>query len=194
MSERVVLVDACGAEIGSAEKLAAHRAGRLHRAFSIFVFNGCGEMLLQQRAAGKYHSPRRWSNTCCGHPRPGEDTLQGARRRLREEMNLDCTLVPAFRFSYRADLGNGIVENEYDHVFVGRSDRDPVPDPDEVAAWRWASLDEVAHAVAAQPYAFTAWFPIALRHLLWHGVDAIGGRAEPYERFVQPYRANPYGE
>lgn len=192
MTERVVLVDAHDAEIGTAEKLAAHRAGSLHRAFSVFVFDGRGKVLLQRRAAGKYHSGGKWSNTCCGHPRPGEETLRAARRRLWEEMRLACWLAPVLRFRYRADLGGGMVENEYDHVFVGRCERDPVPDPDEVSAWRWERVDEVVRAVAAHPHAFSTWFPIALRHLLRRGVDP-GGRVERRERFAQRHRSRPYG-
>ncbi|HEX7957304.1 MAG TPA: isopentenyl-diphosphate Delta-isomerase, partial [Pyrinomonadaceae bacterium] len=118
-SEQLILVDADDRELGAGEKLEVHRAGALHRAFSVFVFDGRGRLLMQRRAAGKYHSGGLWSNTACGHPRPGEATRAAARRRLREEMGLDCELSAAFEFVYRAELGDSLVEHEYDHVFVG---------------------------------------------------------------------------
>jgi isopentenyl-diphosphate delta-isomerase len=143
MEERVILVDENDVERGTAEKLRAHAEGALHRAFSVIVFNRRGELLLQCRAGGKYHSAGLWTNTCCGHPRPGEDTLVAARRRLGEEMGIDCDLQPLFGLRYRADFANGLAENEYDHVFVGRYDGEPRPDPGEVQAWRWAPLDSL---------------------------------------------------
>lgn len=161
--EQVILVDGDDRAIGQMEKLAVHREGLLHRAFSVFVFDGDGRLLLQRRASGKYHSPGLWSNTCCGHPRPGEDTLAAARRRLVEEMGLRCELVPVHAFVYRADLGNGLWEHELDHVFVGTTRNAPQPHPDEVAEWRAmprAALEaELAHA----PGAFTVWFPQCVR-------------------------------
>lgn len=165
-SERVVLVNADDAEVGTAEKLEAHRMGHLHRAFSVFVFDSAGAMLLQRRAAGKYHSAGRWSNACCGHPRPGEDTGSAARRRLWEEMGLDCPLTPVIAFTYRAELGEGLVENEYDHVFVGWVDGDPHPDPSEADAWCWAPIGDLQWYLRRHPERFSAWFAIALGHLL----------------------------
>ena len=170
MIERVVLVDSQGVEIGTAEKMDAHRYPRLHRAFSVFVFNSTGEMLLQRRAPGKYHSPGKWSNACCGHPRPGEDPLDGARRRLEEEMGLDCALTEAFRFTYRADLGRDLVEYEYDHVFTGFSDAAPVPDATEADAWCWLPMKEVLQSLESQPALYTAWFGIAMHEMLNRGL------------------------
>ncbi|MBA3968651.1 MAG: isopentenyl-diphosphate Delta-isomerase [Gemmatimonadetes bacterium] len=168
--ERVVLVDSQGVEIGTAEKMDAHRYAQIHRAFSVFVFNGAGEMLLQRRASGKYHSPGRWSNACCGHPRPGEDPLDGARRRLREEMGLDCALTEALRFTYRADVGSDLVEHEYDHVFTGLSDAVPMPDVMEADAWCWLAVEEVLKSVESQPSRYTAWLAIAMHEMLNHGI------------------------
>lgn len=162
MREEVILVDEHDRALGSAEKLAVHRSGRLHRAVSVFVFDEAGHMLLQQRARSKYHSSGRWSNTCCGHPRPGETPEDAAHRRLRQEMGFDCPLERAFSFRYRADVGNDLVENEYDHVFVGRYAGSPTPHPDEVNDWRWASVNDVLEDVAAHPDQYTPWLRIVL--------------------------------
>jgi len=148
--ERVVLVDERDREVGTAPKLAAHEDGALHRAFSVFVLNGHGELLLQRRADTKYHSAGLWTNTCCGHPRPGEPVAAAARRRLREEMGFDCEPAPAGTFVYRAEVG-GLVEHEYDHVFVGRHETDPLPDPAEVSEWRWQSPHRSRSARAPTP-------------------------------------------
>lgn len=163
--DRVVLVDARDTPTGEAPKLEAHRRGLLHRAFSVFLYDAAGRMLLQQRAHGKYHSGGLWTNTCCSHPRPGEDTPAAAARRLREEMGVDCRLAPAFQFVYHAPFDNGLVEHEYDHVFVGRFDGEPRPDPAEVADWRWAGVDELREELAAAPERFSAWFRIAFEKL-----------------------------
>lgn len=165
MSERVILVDADDTPTGTAEKLAAHRAGQLHRAFSVFVVNEDGEMLLQRRADGKYHSGGLWSNACCSHPRPGEATEAAARRRLREELGFDCPLEHAFAMVYRADVGGGLVEHEYDHILLGRWDGVPDPDPAEVSDWRWVPLDELRDEVGRHPRRFTYWFRVALLEL-----------------------------
>ena len=160
--ERVILVDALDREIGSEEKLRAHRAGVLHRAFSVFVFDDEDRVLLQRRAASKYHSGGLWSNTCCGHPRPGEATAAAARRRLREEMGIDCVLEERFAFTYRAELPAGLVEHELDHVFTARFHGDVAPDPAEVEAWKWTPMRELEAECATHPDRFTAWLPIAL--------------------------------
>ena len=160
--ERVILVDERDRELGAAEKLSAHRAGALHRAFSVFIFDGRGRLLLQRRARGKYHSGGLWSNTACGHPRPGEATDAAARRRLREEMGLDCELRPAFEFVYRAELGGGLVEHEYDHVFAGASEEEPAPDPSEVEDWRWVSMEELRRGLREEPHRYSYWLKLAV--------------------------------
>ena len=134
--EMVVLIDPNDREIGQMGKLEAHRTGRLHRAFSVFIFNAQGELLLQQRAANKYHSASLWTNTCCGHPRPGEALVAAGERRLEEEMGLHVPLRPAFHFTYAAKLEDGLTEHELDHVLIGRSDRDPRPGLQLLAADR----------------------------------------------------------
>jgi isopentenyl-diphosphate delta-isomerase len=178
MSERVILVDRLDRPVGTAEKMAAHRSGRLHRAFSVVVLNDADEMLLQRRAAGKYHSAGLWSNTCCSHPRPDEATADAATRRLREEMGFVCPLEPAFEFVYRAELGEGLVEHEYDHVLLGRWSGTPGPDPGEVDGWRWAPLPELRREVARYPYRFTYWFRVVLRELDDRGLLPAGPSSE----------------
>ena len=163
--DEVVLVDERDNVLGSLPKLQAHREGRLHRAISVFVFNSRGEMLLQRRASGKYHSGGLWTNACCSHPRPGEKPHQAAIRRLQEEMGVECALEYAFSFLYRAELDGGLTEHELDHVFVGEIDETPVPDPDEVSEWRWLSMEDVRAELEANPDSFTAWFPLAFNEL-----------------------------
>lgn len=166
IEEQVVLVDTHDEEIGVAPKLAVHVDGRLHRAISVFVFNEAGELLLQRRAEGKYHSGGLWSNTCCSHPRPGEQPDQAARRRLMQEMGIAPDLEHAFAFIYRAEVHPDLIEHELDHVFIGRSGSDPAPDPSEVAEWRWASIDTIRSELASDAGRFTPWFPIAFEELL----------------------------
>ena len=161
--ERVILVDEADRECGTMEKMAAHQAGELHRAFSVFIYDREGRLLLQKRASGKYHSGRLWSNTCCGHPRPGEDTRSAAERRLLEEMGLVCKVEVGFQFLYRAELDHGLIEHELDHVFIGFSDAIPVPDEDEVEAWRYLDHGSVEMELQASPKHFTAWFPLCFR-------------------------------
>lgn len=157
--EYVTLVDASDRLVGRAEKMEAHRRALLHRACSVVLLNGEGEMLLQRRSPAKYHSGGLWSNTCCTHPRPGESPLEAAGRRLREEMGMEADLEPLFAFVYRAELEDGLVEHEYDHVFGGRGDTDPRPNPAEVVDWRWAALSEVARELDERPEHYTRWFP-----------------------------------
>lgn len=161
----VTLVDEHDRVVGTAEKLTAHREALLHRACSVVLFNSRGEMLLQQRDASKYHSGGLWSNTCCTHPRPGESARDAATRRLREEMGIDAELEPAFEFVYRADLGSGLIEHEYDHVFVGRAEGPPHPNASEVSDWRWASIEHVKNELRHAPSRFTSWFPLVLERL-----------------------------
>lgn len=164
MEEMVVLVDEEDAEVGHAPKSRVHATGERHRAVSVFLFDGQGRLLLQQRAAGKYHSPGLWSNTCCGHPRPGESALDAARRRLREEMGIVCELTHAVTFEYRAPVGE-LLEHEVDHVFTGRFSGTPAPDAREVGGWSWRALDEVVADTRANPSRYSAWLPIALERL-----------------------------
>ena len=156
--ERVVLVDEQDRELGTAPKLQAHRDGALHRAVSVFLFNSKGEVLLQRRADSKYHSGGLWSNACCSHPRSGESPEVAASRRLEEEMGISVPLDFAFHFTYRCSFPGGLSEHEYDHVFVGRTDADPLPDSREVSGWRWEPVDDVAAELTSSPERFTAWF------------------------------------
>ena len=171
--ERVIVVDASDRAVGTAPKLDAHVAGMLHRAVSVFVADGEGRVLLQRRADAKYHSAGLWTNSACGHPRPGESPVEAAARRLREEMGVDCALEHAGTFHYRAELGNGLVEHEIDHVFVGTWTGEPAPDPGEVGAWRWVPLGELARDVRERQSRYTAWLASALatarRHPLLAG-------------------------
>ncbi|MBB6498936.1 isopentenyl-diphosphate Delta-isomerase [Pedobacter cryoconitis] len=162
MIEYVLLVDEQDHEIGIMEKMLAHERALLHRAISVFVFNDKNEFLLQKRAAGKYHSPLLWTNTCCSHPRPGETLIDAANRRLKEEMGLSCLLTHQFSFIYKAVLENGLTEHEFDHVFFGWSNNAPVPDPAEAADWKYLSLEAVASEIAINPEAYTVWFKLLL--------------------------------
>jgi isopentenyl-diphosphate delta-isomerase len=156
--ERVVLVNEDDEAIGIEEKIKAHRLGVLHRAFSIFVLNTSGQLLLQKRATTKYHSRGLWSNTCCGHPRPGETVETAARRRLNEEMGFDSELRKLFHFVYDAKLEDGITENEYDHVLVGHFDGVPKANSIEVADWKWMDLATLTIDLAGHPEKYTYWF------------------------------------
>jgi isopentenyl-diphosphate Delta-isomerase len=158
----LVLVDAADREIGTGAKLDVHRAGLLHRAFSVFVFDSRGDLLLQRRARAKYHSGGLWTNTCCGHPRPGEDTARAAQQRLREEMGFTCPLTGVGSFTYRADVGGGLAEHELDHVYVGVHDGVPLPSPAEVDAWRRCPVPVVEEELRRGPGRYTAWFAGAL--------------------------------
>ena len=155
-----MLVDERDAELGLMEKMQAHKEGRLHRAISIFIFNTKNEMLLQKRAAGKYHSPGLWTNACCSHPRSNEHVKMTAIRRLREEMGMSAPLQQKFSFIYKADMKNGLIEHEYDHVFTGITDEQPLPDPSEVADWKYISLKELKADLEKNPSLYTAWFRI----------------------------------
>ncbi|MDQ6828908.1 MAG: isopentenyl-diphosphate Delta-isomerase [Gemmatimonadota bacterium] len=149
--------------MGVAEKLDAHLRGVLHRAFSVLVFDSAGRLLLQRRADKKYHSAGLWSNSCCGHPRPGESVLQAGRRRLREEMGFDCELRELATFRYRAELAAGLAEHELDHVLAGEWEGTPVPDPDEVAECDWTPLDSLERAMIDEPSKYSAWLPLVMQ-------------------------------
>lgn len=160
--EKVILVDTNDKPIGTMEKMEAHEKGLLHRAFSIFVFNQKKELLIHQRAFEKYHSGGLWTNTCCSHPRENETTEAAAHRRLVEEMGFDCSLEKSFDFIYKATLDKGLTEHEFDHVFIGEYEAEIIPNPNEVAAWKYIALDKLYKDVAENPEHYTAWFKIAL--------------------------------
>ncbi|MBC7485201.1 MAG: isopentenyl-diphosphate Delta-isomerase [Cytophagaceae bacterium] len=166
--EKVILVDESDQEKGVEEKMSAHRRGLLHRAFSVFVFNDAGQLLLQQRAASKYHSPLLWTNTCCSHPRPGEETLDAARRRCKEEMGIEPVLLHAFSFLYKVTLDQGLIEHEYDHVYIGISNKTPLLNREEAAAFKWVNLKEVKEDVEKHPAHYTVWFTICLDQVIEH--------------------------
>jgi len=162
--ELVILVDADDHPLGTMEKMRAHAEGRLHRAFSVFVFDRAGRLLMQRRAASKYHSAGLWSNTCCGHPRPGEPVDLAADRRLFEEMGFRSQLREIFSFVYRVELDRQMVEHEVDHVLVAESDGSPSPNPAEVDDWKWIDLPRLRDDIARQPEAFTSWLRILIAH------------------------------
>ena len=167
MNDLVILVDELDNAIGTMPKLSAHeRGGMLHRAFSIFLFNSAGEMLLQQRAAGKYHSSGLWSNACCSHPRLGETVLAAAKRRLKEEMGITCELHEAFSFIYKASLDNNLTEYEYDHVLIGICDDTPIPDNTEVAGWRYLDKEDLLSKINLNPERYTEWFRLCIKNRL----------------------------
>lgn len=167
-NQRVILVDDLDRELGSEEKLRAHQdGGQLHRAFSIFLFHPDGRMLLQQRARTKYHFPLLWTNACCGHPAPGQTTLDAACARLREETGLDADLVELFTFTYQAsDPASGLTEKELDHVFAGLLTGRPQLIEEEVEALRWMTSQEILTALDQQPQQFTPWFRRILPRVL----------------------------
>lgn len=168
MEEYVVLVDREDNELGLMEKQQAHMAGLLHRAFSVFVFNSNGELMLQQRAASKYHSPTLWTNTCCSHPRENESYKDAAHRRLVEEMGFECELNYKFNFIYKANLENGLTEHELDHVFIGTFDGVPQLNADEVMAYRWVDMEELKKDMQNNPQNYTAWFKIIFDQYISH--------------------------
>lgn len=164
---KVVLVDKNNRKVGEMEKLEAHKRGLLHRAFSIFVFNSKGELLLQQRPKKKYHSGGLWSNTVCSHPRPGERYLAAAHRRLKEELGFDCFLERKSCFIYKREFQNGLTENEYDCIFIGRFDGSPKPNQIEVANFKFVSLPEIKKDIVKNPEQYTFWFnKIIFDHIL----------------------------
>jgi len=160
--EQIILVDQHDKQIGSAEKLQVHKDGELHRAFSVFIFrktNDQIELLLQKRKKDKYHSGGLWTNTCCSHPRDGEEIIAGAQRRLEEEMGIKAELKTAGSFHYKAEFENGLVENEFDHVLVGHVNIDTIQfNEDEVEDYCWMSVSEVEKDLEATPEEFTQWF------------------------------------
>jgi isopentenyl-diphosphate delta-isomerase len=159
-TEQVILVDQNDAPLGTMEKMEAHEKGVLHRAFSVFVFNEKNELMLQQRAWHKYHSPGLWTNTCCSHQRMGEDSVSAGRRRLREEMGFEVPLEFKVSFIYKAPFDNGLTEHELDHVLVGHFEGEPKINPEEVASWKWMPMDELIQDMAEHTDQYTVWFKI----------------------------------
>jgi len=160
MEEQVVLVDEKDNAIGLMPKMEAHEKAVLHRAFSVFVFNKKGELMLQQRAAGKYHSPLLWTNTCCSHQRDGETNLEAGKRRLQEEMGFVTELKEVFSFIYKAPFDNGLTEHELDHVMVGSFDESPKINKEEVEDFKWMLLEDVKTDMEKNPKEYTEWFKI----------------------------------
>lgn len=166
MEEFVVLIDREDQPIGLMEKQQAHHAGLLHRAFSVFVFNAKNELLIHQRAADKYHSPKLWTNTCCSHPRQNETYEQAAHRRLMEEMGFDCEIEEKFHFIYKAELEEGLYEHELDRVFVGYYNGEIRPAPNEVMDYKWISIETLREDMETHPENYTVWFKIIFKEYL----------------------------
>ncbi|MGJ8745295.1 isopentenyl-diphosphate Delta-isomerase [Polaribacter sp.] len=160
MEEHVILVDTNDQKVGLMPKMEAHEKALLHRAFSVFVFNKKGELLLQQRAACKYHSPLLWTNTCCSHQRDGETNIAAGTRRLQEEMGFTTQLQEVFSFIYKAPFDNGLTEHELDHVLIGYFDEAPNINKEEVEAFKWMLLEDVKNDIVKNPAEYTAWFKI----------------------------------
>ena len=168
MEEKVVLVTEKDEILGLMEKMQAHENGILHRAFSVFLYNSKGEMLLQKRAAEKYHSPNQWTNACCSHPRIEETYEQAAKRRIKEELGIDCELEEKFWFIYKADVGQNLWEHELDHVFVGNYEGEFNLNKEEVAEVRYISLENLNLELENNPENFTEWFKIILEEYKHH--------------------------
>jgi isopentenyl-diphosphate delta-isomerase len=166
--ERVILVDDDDTPTGTSEKIRAHVDGLRHRAFSIFLFNQSGRLLLQRRALGKYHSGGLWSNTCCGHPRPGEAVADAARRRLQQELGMHSTLAPVMRIGYRVEVPENLIEDEFNHVLFGRTEESPFPDAAEIMDVRWMDTEQLMHEMSASPALYSVWFKLLLPPLLAH--------------------------
>jgi len=169
--EFVVLVNENDEKIGLMEKLEAHKKALLHRAFSVFILNDNNEIMLQQRAANKYHSPLLWTNTCCSHQRDNESNIEAGNRRLFEEMGINTTLTELFSFIYKAPFDNGLTEHELDHVMIGVYNNDPQINLDEVAAWKWMSIEEIKNDISLNNELYTEWFKIIFDKF-YHHIEA----------------------
>ena len=166
--ENVILVNENDEQIGLMEKIEAHEKALLHRAFSVFILNDKGELMLQQRALDKYHSPGLWTNTCCSHQREGESNISAGKRRLQEEMGFVTELAEAVSFIYKAPFDNGLTEHEYDHVMIGTYNDAPEINPDEVASWKWMEIQAVKDDISENPDEYTAWFKIIFDKFYQH--------------------------
>lgn len=163
--EEVILVNKKDIQLGLMPKMEAHRKGVLHRAFSVFIFKSSRELLIQKRSSQKYHSPGLWTNTCCSHQRDGESTINAANRRLNEEMGLNADLKEIFSFIYKANLKNGLIEHEFDHVLVGYTDLSPIINIKEVEDWKWVDLSILEHEIDKNPNIYTEWFKIIFKRV-----------------------------
>lgn len=169
--EQVILVNENDEPIGLMPKMQAHEEALLHRAFSVFVLNDKNEIMLQQRAAGKYHSPLLWTNTCCSHQRDGETNIQAGKRRLQEEMGFSVELKELFSFIYKAPFDNGLTEHEFDHVMIGYSNEVPNINKEEVEAWKWMEIQDVKKDISQHPETYTEWFKIIFNKF-YHYIEA----------------------
>ncbi|MDB4063794.1 isopentenyl-diphosphate Delta-isomerase [Flavobacteriaceae bacterium] len=160
MKEEVILVDTNDVPLGTMPKMEAHEKAILHRAFSVFILNKEGQLMLQQRALSKYHSPGLWTNTCCSHQRLGETNIEAGTRRLQEEMGFKTPLKELFSFVYKATFDNGLTEHEFDHVILGYYDSEPIINHEEVTNWKWMNLEEIIKEIKTTPDNYTAWFKI----------------------------------
>jgi isopentenyl-diphosphate delta-isomerase len=165
-TNEVVLVNEKDEILGTMEKLRAHKEGVLHRAFSVIIYNSKGEMLIHKRASDKYHCGGLWTNACCSHPRLNENPIDGAKRRLQEEMGFTTQLLQKGSFIYRAELDNGLIEHEYDHLFIGHYDQHPSPNPSEVEDWKYISVNELLASIKKNPEAYTFWFKEIVKNRL----------------------------
>ncbi len=169
--ENVILVDQDNNQIGTMPKMEAHKKAVLHRAFSVFVMNNKGEIMLQQRAAHKYHSPLLWTNTCCSHQRVGETNIQAGKRRLQEEMGFVTELNDLFSFIYKASFDNGLTEHELDHVMMGSYDEEPNINVEEVVDWKWMKPQDIKNDILEHPDNYTAWFKIIFEKFYDHLIE-----------------------
>ncbi len=166
--ELVILVDENDNQVGLMPKMEAHEKALLHRAFSVFVFNDAKELMIQQRALTKYHSPGLWTNTCCSHQREGESHIDAGKRRLMEEMGFTTDLEESISFIYKAPFDNGLTEHEFDHILTGSYNGEPNLNPEEVAAWKWMPLAEIKSDMEENPHVYTAWFKIIFEKFYNH--------------------------
>lgn len=166
--EQVILVNELDEKIGLMPKLEAHQKALLHRAFSVFIFNDANELMLQQRALHKYHSPGLWTNTCCSHQRDGETSLEAGKRRLQEEMGFTTSLRETTAFIYKAPFDNGLTEHEYDHILIGEFNEPPLINKEEVAAWKWMTIEDVKEDIQRNPQLYTEWFKIIFDKFYQH--------------------------
>lgn len=171
--DHVILVNQFDEQIGTMEKIKAHQEGRLHRAFSIFIFNDEGKLLLQQRAGNKYHGAALWTNTCCSHPQLGDNLMESALERLSYEMGFSCDLQKIFSFLYKAPVENCLIEHEFDHVFIGYYNQDPSPNPSEVNHYEWAEIDWIREDVKQYPEKYTIWFRSIWERVIEHHAERI---------------------